>query len=273
MEEAAESRPLATKSLANENTEDDTARLTEAGKVVAETESDIFDDRWLLKGRVPQVQDWLDAWAESTEQVAFHKQARILGKKGQLRHNNLRRMRRKQIRVIAEARRSNIREQLREAQFISISMDDRKYEKVLRFRCDAPSEPFVRRGILGVMSLAKSAVGDFEEDHALIAVRKMDGFLNRICTPLGPGGRPLATDIALKEHIRKTTKVFAADGASKESRALWLATQGMFPNVVLLLRDSAHAIRIAVRDPLHMDALFGEVPRSWEKMFLPYYII
>ena len=260
MEEAAESQPLATESLAK----GDTARLTEAEKVVAETESDIFDDRCLLKGRVPQAQDWLDAWAESTEHVSFHKQARILGKKGRLRHNNLRRMRIKQIRVIAEVKRSDIRKQLREAQFISISMDDRKYEKLLRFRSDAPSEPFVHRGILGVMSLDKSAVGDFEEDHALIAVRKMDGFLNRICTPLGPGGRKLATDIALKEHIRKCIRVFAADGASKERRALFLAAKELCPNIVLVLRDGAHALRIAVRDPLHFDSLFGEV---WTHLF------
>ena len=173
---------------------------------------------------------------------------------------------------MAEARREVLRKQLGEAQFISLSMDDRQYQKIIRFRCDAPSKPFVCKGILGVMSLEKSAVGDFEEDHALVGVRQLDAFVNKFCTPLSPAGRPLATDIALKEHIRKTTRVFAADGASKERRALLLATQELFPNVVLLLRDAAHAIRIAVRDPLHMDELFGEVQRSWEThvFCLPY---
>ena len=170
---------------------------------------------------------------------------------------------------MAEARREVLRKQLREAQFISISMDDRQYQKIIRFRCDAPSEPFVCKGILGVMSLEKSAVGDFEEDHALVGVRQLDAFLNKFCTPLGPPSRPLATDIALKEHIRKRTRVFAADGASSARRALLLAAQELFPYVVVLLRDSAHAIRIAVRDPLHMDSLFGEVQRSGQIMFSP----
>ena len=151
--EVAESRPLATECLADGRNGEDTAQSTDAAKLVAETASAVVDDRNLLKGRVPQIQDWLDAWAESTEHMAFHKQARILGKKGQHRYNNLRRVRRKQIRVIAEARREDIRKQLGEAQFISVSMDDRKYEKVLRLRCDAPSNHFVRRGILGVLSL------------------------------------------------------------------------------------------------------------------------
>ena len=162
-------------------TYDDTA------KVIDEARSEVLDDRRLLKGRVPQGQDWLDAWAESTEQVAFHKQARLVGKKMLSRIQvNLRRIRREQVRIMAEARREVLRRQFGEAQFISVSMDDRKYQKIVRFRCDAPSKPFVRRGILGVMALEKSAVGDFEEDHALIAVRKMDVLLNKFCTPLSP---------------------------------------------------------------------------------------
>ena len=121
----------ASESLADGRNGEDTAQSTEAAQLVAETASAVVDDRNLLKGRVPQIQDWLDAWAESTEHMAFHKQARILGKKGQQRYNNLRRMRKKQIRVSADARREDIRKQLGEAQFISVSMDDRKYEQEL----------------------------------------------------------------------------------------------------------------------------------------------
>ena len=140
----------------------------------------------------------------------------------------------------------------------------RKYKKIVRFRCDAPIKPYLHRGILGVLGLEKSAVGDFEEDHALVAVRKLDNFLNRFCTPLGKKGEHVTTDFALKDRIRKRTRVFAVDGASKERRALLLAVEELFPNVVLLLRDAAHAFRIAVKDPLHFDALFGDV---WTRLF------
>ena len=118
--------------------------------------------------------------------------------------------------------------------------------------------------ILGVLTLENSAVGDFEEDHALIAVRQMDKFLNKFCTPLSSKSRPLATNLDLKNHLLKITRVFAADGASKERRALLHAARTMFPKVVLLLRDAAHALRIAVKDPLHRDELFGDV---WNSLF------
>ena len=129
--------------------------------------------------------------AESIEKIAFRKQARLADKKRLTgsckklpRHlSNLRKIRRKQLKVMAETRREVLRERLGKALFISLSLDDREYKKVVRFRCDAPDEPYVHRGILGVMGLEKSSVGDFEEDHALIAVRKMDSFLNTFCTP------------------------------------------------------------------------------------------
>ena len=256
---AQEMRPLASEEIAG-----DEVVSTEAEQVVTETVSEVLADTLLLKGRVPQAQDWVDAWVESTEQVAFHKQERLYGKKRALRWNNLRRVRRKQVRIMAEVRRQDVRKRLREATCISFSMDDRQYQKVVRFRCDAPAKPFVHRGVLGVMTLEKSALGDFEEDHALIAVRKMDSFLNKVFTPLGPKCRPLATDFALKEHVLKCARVFAVDGASKERRAVLLAVQELFPNVVLLLRDAAHALRIAIKDPLHFDDLFGEV---WKLLF------
>ena len=37
----------------------------------------------------------------------------------------------------------------------------------------------------------------------------------------------------------------------------------IFPNAVYLIRDPAHAIRIACRNPLHCDDLFGEI---WEEL-------
>ena len=91
------------------------------------------------------------------------------------------------IRIMAEARREVIRKDLRKATFICLCMDDRKYQKIIRFRCDAPEKPFVRRGVLGVMTLANSSTEDFEEDHALIAVRKLDAFLNRLLHPFEVG--------------------------------------------------------------------------------------
>ena len=149
------------------------------------------------------------------------------------------------MRIMAEVRREQIRLD-RGASAISLSRDGSKQYKILRYRCDAPRKPYVRHGILGVLCLDKSSIDEVEEDHALTAVRKLDGFIERFCTPLGRGCRPLATDFALKEHICEKTFVFAADGVTHERRALFLAVQEVFQNVVLVIRDPAHALRIVV---------------------------
>ena len=233
-------------------------------RVSRKQKRDYLDDKQLLKGRVPQPDDWVKAWAECTEKIAFRKQERLEGKREGESLPNFRRLRRKQIRIMAEARRMDIRQELSEATAITLAMDDRKYQKLIRYRCDAPNEPFVRRGILCVMGLGKSAVGDFEEDHALVAVRKLERALNTFSVPNKKRGEQEQVLFALKEHIRKTVKVFAVDGASKERRALTLASKELLPNVILLLRDPAHALKIAVKDPLHYDTVFGEI---WEELF------
>ena len=118
------SRPLATGKTPGDSV-DESVGPGQVEKLIAETTSEVLDDSSLLKGRVPQFKDWLEAWAESTEQVAFHKQERLARKKKSERHRKkLRRIRRKQVRIMAEARRDALRKQLSEARFISLSMDE-----------------------------------------------------------------------------------------------------------------------------------------------------
>ena len=94
--------------------------------------------------------------------------------------------------------------------------------------------------------------------------------MRKFCTPLAPKRRPLATQylqthaLMLKEHILKRTRSFAVDGAVKERRGLEYAVQTIFPNVVLSVRDAAHALRIAIKDPLQHDDVFGDV---WDSLF------
>ena len=230
---------------------------------ITEAKRDYLDDKQLLKGRVPQPDDWVKAWADCTEKIEFRKQERLEGKREGEILPNFRRIRRKQIRIMAEARRMDIRQELSEATAITLAMDVRLYQKLIRYRCDAPNEPFVRRGILCVMGLKNSAVGDFEEDHALVAVRKLECALNKLCTPIRKRGDQEQVLFELKEHVRKTVKVCVVDGASKERRALELAAKDLFPNVILMLRDPAHALTIAVKDPLHHDKCSGRFGKTY----------
>ena len=75
--------------------------------------------------------------------------------------------------------------------------------------------------------------------------------------------QPLACDEALKKHIMSTVLCMAADGDGHGRRAMFLAARELFPNLLLCIRDPAHAIRIAVK-ALHRDDVFGEV---WHELF------
>ena len=140
---AGDIRPLANAGV-SKGSDEAVAELS--ASVADEAVAELADDKSLLKGRVPQVDDWVDAWAESTEQVSFRKQARIWSKKWCARARNLRQTRRKHVKIIAEVRRQDIREQLRRATCIGLYMDERRYLKIVRYRCDAPTKPFVHRG-------------------------------------------------------------------------------------------------------------------------------
>ena len=87
-------------------------------------EKDVF------KGRVPQIKDWLDAWGEVTDKVFFRKQERLTVKEHARKLLNMSKNRRKQSQIMAEARRCDIRLQLRAATCISFAMDDRKSRNI-----------------------------------------------------------------------------------------------------------------------------------------------
>ena len=125
-------------------------------------------------------------------------------------------------------------------------------------------KPAVAKGVLGVVDCMHTSAADHEEDHAVKAVRKLDELITTFCSPLGPGGQLLAPDLSLKEHILKTVRALAADGAPEERRALARAVHQIFRNCKFLIRDPAHAIRIAVKNSLHADKCFDEV---WSEMF------
>ena len=165
---------------------------------------------------------------------------------------------------MAEVLRKKIRKLLGQATAICLFLDECKHRKIVRFRADLPSaycaQPgshwrvgasgFSQAGVLGLLDCSKKDLSDFEEDNAVTGVRKLDELLTKFCTPLGrlPGRRrtqPLACDEALKRHILQSVLVFAADGDGHGRRVLFLAAREVFPNVLLCIRDSAHAIRKA----------------------------
>ena len=94
---------------------------------------------------------------------------------------------------MAEDARATARKRLREATNITLAIDESKYRKVVRFRCDTPGPDavgnYVARGVLGILSCARESTEEFLEDHALVATRRLGVFLLRFCTCLDSKGQ------------------------------------------------------------------------------------
>ena len=187
-----------TKTTAGFNPKSAVGDLT-AELVVDDVAADLArSDRKLLKGSVPQLQDWADTWEAVTENQSIRKQQRSQKKRGNVVRS--RQCIRKQRRILADDSREKHRKRLREATSITLALDEGKYKKVVRFRCDTPApvadgKPAVAKGILGIVDCSHENTAEFEEDHAVIAVKKLDGLITKFCSARGPGGQPLAPDL------------------------------------------------------------------------------
>ena len=108
---------------------------------------------------------------------------------------------------MAEVLRRRVRNVLAKATCITLAVDESKYRKIVRYRADRPAKKrngslwrgagamgSSQSGILGILDCSKKHASDFEQDHAVIAVRHLDAFLTKFCTPLGKGAQPLACD-------------------------------------------------------------------------------
>ena len=166
--------------------------------------SSTVDDAALLRGNVPSPAEWKDAWAELSEAVSMRKIGRMTEKKartsgggggGVCAANRIRKRRRKQLLVMAEVTRRRIRKALWRATSISLALDESKYRKIVRFRCDVPSRcrdrsrwrgasGFSYSGVLGLLDCSKKHASDFEEDHAVTAVAHLDSSVSYTHLPL-----------------------------------------------------------------------------------------
>ncbi len=216
-------------------------------------------DLRVLKGFVPQIEDWRAAWAESSSSVSYNKQESMLCRRLGRRPGCVRKQRRKMVRVMAEVARRFLRIHLRAATSISIALDSSGRFKVLRFRCDTPAAPYVFNGVFGALRLKVTSLEQECEDHGDQAVQKLQAFLRRFCTDLEHG-----LDEELFSHVCSRVRALSSDGAAAERKALFLAASVLFPETMIVIRDMAHAVRIAAKRPLHMDDIFGRV---WKELF------
>ena len=179
-----------------------------AGDGSAQRRLDIFG------GRVPQVQDWVEAWADFTSFCSVRKQCSMALKRGERCRRN---QRRKMLAIQAETARSRTRKRVREATSLTIAVDECAARKVLRVCGDMPTAPFTFQGILGMVHLSfenatlaqepslQEVEQEIIEDHAIHSLKAVQECVRRFCT----------TNIAkpAKAKAKPTAKVATRSGA------------------------------------------------------------
>ena len=198
------------------------------------------------------------------------------------------------VEMMAEAIRSRKRELLRQAESISIALDDRGEYRLVRFRCDCPlgyaagnwanfsglSEigedtvsglplraqargPLgVREGVLCVLPRCDADsmdLADLEKDHSDVMKESVLDAIRAFCTPLG-----CAVDHELEKHILQRIYTYTADGGSTVQKCGMLLKAGLMPNISLLMRDTARTVCTSTEAPAKLRGRFGEF---WSEIF------
>ena len=246
-----------------------TQAFLEPDRPVSEHLQDHPDDDALLRGNVPQPADWLRAWRTCRTLTSFcsaeaiqRTEAYIRGAStGSTGTSVTRKQLPQLVEVMAEVVRARIREFLRASWSISISIDDRKDYRIIRFRCDA-SRSGSKEGILAVFRQGGTAstaeIEDFDDDYSQKMCDSVLLAIDQISTP-----RKSAMDVALRDHIRGSIRHYVSDAGPGSKRCGHMLAHQL-PNLIWCSRDPAHAVRIAARDPLHAVQRFND---QWESLF------
>ena len=218
------------------------------------------EDDALLSGAVPQLADWLRAWRAARTPQSWQAAAQAQQTEHYIHQLRARSVTSRGLQQMAEVMRSMGRAKkqqwIRDCSAISLAFDDRKGYKLIRFRCDvSPFAPpqgkndppgdaeWSRDGIVGcVECLQGVTLQDMAEDYGERTSREVLNVMQAFCAVDG------VLDEALFKKFCAATRSLVVDGALlKTCHMLKLRS---LPNVQLILRDPAHAIRIAVKEPL-----------------------
>ena len=217
-----------------------------------------LSDMELLRGSVPQPCDWLRAWRYLKEGISFHGAAKLSKTEQHIEQQAAgpaasRVAIQALQRVMVEVTRDRKRAHLRQASAIAICVDDRNGFKLARFRCDHASG--ARVGLLGIVRRTGGVtpLESFEEDFSERDAETIRHMVKSFCTSMTGD-----FDQALFGHIVARIEVYVSDGDAGALKSGRILKERLFKNIAFFVRDPAHAVRIAGRDPLHADIKFGE---------------
>lgn len=234
------------------------------------------DDAELFRGGVPQLGDWVQAWGSCRNPVSFshaEKQGQVTsfvtGSRGQTAP---RKAFAAMVRVMSFVLRLRTRARLRAATAISIGIDDRGAYRLITYRCDTPCPADHTAvsdwtgwasGCLGVLRRGGAAstkkLEDSDEDYSKAMAESIVRAFRRIATNTDG-----VCDESVVIWMLNCVRIGVADGAASAQKCLRFLASGPMPNMLVIGRDLAHALRIATRDSLLAVQEFDE---WWSDVF------
>ena len=212
----------------------------------------------LFAKAVPQLEDWMVAWsAYRTNQswLSSVANARLFNNGSFTRagHHGTRESLRSLVQIMREVARERKRVWIAESQVVNLAFDDRKSYTLVRFSCDiglaspqACSELGARHGLLGVIDGTLGMTEeDYDADYAERTVEKMRKVVRLFYTKID--GRLSVGEDEIQRFWPKVRLVAADMGLMK---CVEYMKGSIFPRLIIYHRDPAHALRLAIKDPL-----------------------
>ena len=143
---------------------------------------------------------------------------------------------------------------------MAVCVDDRGAWKLLRFRCD--HEKGHKTGVLGLLYRGGDGVAQvehWEDDHCKREAESIMKAIREFCTSTVSD-----FDEGLFQHIIRCTNIYVSDGCPAALKTGRVLKTYHLKSIAFMIRDPAHAVRIAARDPLHAEERFGEF---WRRGF------
>ena len=100
---------------------------------------------------------------------------------------------------------------------------------------------------------------DWEDDFCKREAEAIMKLIRNFCTSCVSG-----FDEGLFEHMRTAIHIYVSDGCAAALKTGRLLKSLYLRHIGFMIRDPAHAIRIAARDPLHAESRFGDF---WTRVF------
>ncbi|CAK9002793.1 Uncharacterized protein SCF082_LOCUS7475 [Durusdinium trenchii] len=211
-----------------------------------------------FSGAVPQLDDYLRVWRYVKSSQSFNSiesstftEAFISQKRSDPME-----VKRRAVAQIVKVMREQVRKRkvecLLRATTMTLVVDDKKDHRVILFHSNLSHEPG-GSGLIQVLRIAEQSIAGHEEDYAVRMADTIERGLQLLATPLH--GDP---DAWVFTHLREITKHFTADGCPAVQKAGRILAQ-RFPNLTLVHRDHAHAIRLAAERPCAAQEQWAEV--------------